>query len=490
MTKKDFVMNVTEQLLANPRKVLAGHGISAAVLQQVLKRPDVMAKLASILYSLKAAKKGAVGLKKTNNLQIKGYKNFPEMNMKAREDIETFISGLTTEDASKFNNADNVITIYMMPDTKALVTGPEGDDVVEAIVTGKSVMLPFDTAVRKEYKIPGGVYVVIMVGDSAVRPAEEKLSMRMSKKRAIKAKKRTPAKVKAALKAKANKKLAILKHKRAALQDEAYNTRMQMQQSAYLQNALDDEDVMYGIGKNNMRANNWQINRAGILAGLSAEDKAIYATAQKLLKKGNKAAAKAVLKTMSNPLMVETLMGNAPTSGDAIVDSRKAAIRKQINNLRHRNEQLLLDLSLAPVQKRLSIKSMISKNNSQIKALRAKLGTYRDMNTVSSKNKAAILQKVNAAIEANIAEGNSITQALNAALVKIDATPQQKQVIKQQVIEDVAEGMPMQYAVQQAVQQNIQAENAALNDMEDDDLDVNPGLMTGNFDLETLLEML
>lgn len=478
MTKKEFVLQVVDQLLANPRKVLAGHGIQAAVLQQILKRPDVMGKLATILYSLKTAKKGAVGLKKAANFQIKGYKNFPDMNMKAREDIENFIGGLSAQDQASFNNAGNVVTILMLPDKQALVPGEEGDEVVQGIITGKSVMLPFDTAVRKEYKIPGGVYIVIMIGDSAVRPAEEKLAARKEKVNKRKQTKRTPARIKMELKRKANKKLEILKAQRARLEEEAYNTSMEMEQSAYLENALGDEDINYGIGKRNMAASNWQINRAGILAGLSAEDKAIYATAQKLMKKGNKAAAKAVLRTMNNPVLLQAMTGSAPVTGNKVVDARKQALRKQIKQLTARNEQLLLDLSLAPATKHASIKSMISKNNSQIKALRARLGTYKNLSAAGKANKAAMLAQVNAAIEENIAAGNSISQALNAAIAELDAKPAQKQIIKQQVMQQVADGMPMQFAVQQAVQDAYTEEPVADT------------ALTGDYDIESLLASL
>lgn len=478
MTKKEFVLQVVDQLLENPRKVLAGHGIKGAVLQQILRRPDIMAKLATVLYSLKTAKKGAVGLKKAANFQIKGYKNFPEMNMNAREDIEAFIGGLSGDDQATFNNADNILTILMLPDTQQIVPGEEGDEVVNSIITGKSVMLPFDSAVRNEYKIRGGVYVVVMIGNSAIRPAEEKLAARKEKVNKRKQVKRTPARIKMELKRKANKKLEILKAQRARLQDTAYNTRMEMQQSAYLEDALGNEDIVYGVGKNNMRASNYGINRAGILAGLSAEDKAIYAVAQKLNNKGNKAAAKAVLRTMKNPVLLQAMNGTAPVSGDSVVNSRKAALRKQIKDLMTRNEQLLLDLSLAPAQKRLSIKSMISKNNASIKALRARMGTYKNLSAAGKANKAAMLQQVNAAIQENISAGNSITQALNAAIAELDAKPQQKQIIKQQVMQQVAEGMPMQFAVQQAIQDNYVDETVA------------DSTLTGDYDIESLLASL
>lgn len=483
MTKKEFVLQVVDQLLENPRKVLAGHGIQAAVLQTIVKRPDVMQKLASILYTLKTAKKGAVGLKKASNFQIKGYKTFPDMNMKAREDIETFIGGLANDDQIKFNNADNVITILMLPDSTGLVPGDEGDDVVQGIITGKSVLLPFDSAVRKEYKIPGGMYLVVMIGDSAVRPAEEKIALRNEKKNKRAAAKRTPAKIKMELKRKANKKLAKLADERAGLKQKAYNTKMQLAQANYLRDALGDDDIMYGIGKRNMQASNYQINKAGIMAGLTPEQKGVYSAAQFLLKRGDKTAAKSLLRKMGLHPSVAT--GSAPATGDAVVAARKSELRKKVRDLIKRNEQLMLDLSLAPAQKRLSIKSMISKNNSAIKALRARLGTYKNMTSQALNSKAAMLQQVNAAIEENIAAGNSISQALNTAIAELDATPQQKQMVKQQVMQQVASGMPMQYAVQQAVQ-DAYAQQAL--DTEEEVLD--DTTLTGSYDINDLLASL
>lgn len=447
MTKKEFVTQVVEQLNENPRKVLAGHGIKAAVLQQIVKRPDVMAKLASTLWVLKTAKRGATGLKKSNVFQIKGYKNFPEMNMNAREDIESFISGLGDADMGSFNNAENIVTVLMLPEQKPA----EDETVAEEIFSGKSVIVPFDSAVRKEYKIPGGMYLVIMIADSAVRTAEEKVAARNANKNSRKLKRRTPARLKAELKAKANKKLKILKKKKAELDDEAFNLKMEAQQSAYLENEF-GEDILSGIDAMNTDAAQLQNVKAQTLAGLNREDKRAYNYGMKLLKAGKKAAAQAVFATMKNPDVVNVINGN-PITGDDRIKARKAQLRKELRTLVQRGDQLLVDLSLAPENKKLSIRSMMSKNSAKIKALRAKLGTYKNLSAAGRANKAAMLADVNAKIEQNIAAGATISQALNNALAAIDAKAAEKQVIKQQVMEQVADGMPVQYAVQQAIQQ-------------------------------------
>lgn len=446
MTKKEFVAQVVEQILKNPRKVLAGHGISATVLQQIIKRPDVMGRLAAILWTLKTAKRGALGLKKTNLFQIKGYKNFPEMNVKAREDIENFVGGLSDADAEKFNNAGNVITVLLLPEKPAA-----DQEVMDQVVGGKSVLVNFDTAVRKEYKIPGGMYLVVMVADSAVRPAEEKTAKRQKKQNERANKRRTPARLKAELKKKAQAKLALLKKKRDALDAQAYNLGVEAQQSQYLQNQF-GEDILAGIDNMDADAAAAQQVRKNTLAGLRGKDKTAYTMGMALLKKGKKAAAKEVFSTMKNPDVVDVLNAQI-TSGTDKVNARKAALRKELRKYVQRGDQLLLDLSMAPENKKLSVRSMISKNNAMIKKLRAQLGTYKNLSAAGRANKAAMLAKVNADIEANIAEGATISQALNAAIAELNAKPQQKQVIKQQVMQQVADGMPIQYAVQQAVQQ-------------------------------------
>lgn len=446
-TKKEFVSQVVEEILENPRKILAGHGISAAVLQQIIKRPDVMARLASILWTLKAFKRGAKGLKKANGFQIKGYKNFPEMNMKAREDIEKFVATLEESDMGAFNNAENVATILMLPEQ----TTTDDENIGEEIASGKSLLIKFDTAVRREYKIPGGMYLVIMIADSAVRTSEEKAAKREAKKNASKYRKRTPARLKAELKAKAKRKLEILKKKRTELEDEAFDLNMEAEQSAYLEDTF-GEDILGGIEAMNADAAQLQNVKAQTLAGLNRNDKRAYNYGMKLLKAGKKAAAKAVFATMSNPDIIDVI-NSKPTTGDDMVKARKAQLRKEIRALNRRGDQLLVDLSLAPENKKLSIRSMISKNSAKIKQLRAKLGTYKNLSAAGRANKAAMTAKVNDMIEQNIAAGENISQALNNALAAIDAKAAEKQIIKQQVMEQVADGMPIQYAVQQAVQQ-------------------------------------
>lgn len=457
ITRKEFVLNVVEELKKNPRAVLAGHGIPAAVLQTIVTRPDVMSKLATILYSTVYAKKGAAGLKKAPNLKISGYKNFATFNMEAREDVEKFIGGLSADDAAKFTNANNILTIVLLPDAVE-----EGDDTTaQEIVSGKSVALSFDSSVRKEYKINGGMYLTIMIGDSAARPAEVVVAARTEKVNKVKQSRRTPAKIVAELKSKAAKKLIALKKKRKDLEELAAKTENELSQFANVGSEFGVKggnpiSVVGGINKFNKSIDEIK----AIVAGLDAEDKTYFNSALKALKVGTPQAlklAKLNVKAIGNPILTEYILAGAPSNAENVINNRKNELKSELKRLVGRNDELLVMLGeeIDP-KKKLSLRSMISKNNSKIKELRSKLGTYKNISVTGMKKKAQLLKEVHAAIEENIAQGESINQALNNALASIDAKASEKQLIKQQVVQQVANGTPMQYAVQQAIQDNIQ----------------------------------
>ena len=462
MTRKEYVLTVVEQMKENPRAVLAGHGIQAAVLQQIVSRPDIMAKLAVFAYSTKNIKKGAAGLKKAPNLKITGYKNFADFNVNAREDVETFIGGLQAEDAASFKNSENILTILMLPDSTATQFGETPAEDVNMIISGKSVALTFDSAVRKEFKIPGGIYLTIMFGDSIIRPAEEQIAERKEKVNKAKQVKRTPAKIINELKAKAKKKLNALDSKRKELEAGAYSLTKELEQFANIGaelgvNSKLPSHIIGGINKANKVATEKAAVVKAEIDTLSAEDKKVLALALKYAKAGKMSLVKQLLKELNNPTITDYVINGLPKSGNEMVDSRKKGIIAQIKALVAKNEQLLVDLSLAPTENmKRSVQSSISRNNSKIKELRAALGTYKNISVSGMVKKAQMLKETNAAIQANIAAGATIDEALNAAITKLEASPAQKQIIKQQVIEQVANGTPMQYAVQQAIQDNVE----------------------------------
>ena len=484
MTKKQFVEDAVAQLDANPRKVLAGHGISGAMLQKISRRPDVMKYLCVILYTLKTVKRGAMGLKKSNLFQIKAYKNFAELNTKARLDVEKFMSGLKGKDATDFNNADNITTIVFDTTTK-MVPGPEGDDVIEQMMNA-SAFLKFDSAVRKEYKIPGVSYVVVMVAPSAIRPAEEKLAMRKEKKnKLVNTRENKVAKVRARLKKRARKALARNKAELVELKDREFGLSMQNAQYQYLTKKTGGADLWSGIEALNAKS------AAAAAKKLNSADAKLFVLANKLKAQGDEESAKAILSKIKNKSKLASLINNGGNvaAGNDLIDKRRRELARTIKAVEKKIEQLQVDLALAPMQKRTSVKSMISKYTAQLKQLKARSAFYNRKNNMAMGGKAQQLAQVRAAIEANIEAGKTISQSLNAALAELEATPAQQRQIKQQIVQQVADGTPMQFAVQQAIQD---AELDAVEDIEDvldDTIDIED-MGSGTVSFNDLMNML
>lgn len=493
MTRKEFTLTVVEELKKNPRAVLAGHGISAAVLQTIVQREDVMFKLATILYSTVYAKKGAPGLKKAGNFKLTGYKNFTDFNMKAREDVETFIGGLSPDDASKFKNSDNILVILLQPET----TVGEDDLSITEIIGGKSIALTFDTAVKKEYKVPGGMYLTVMVGDSAAKPVEVAIAERKSKVNKAKQAKRTPGKIIQELNTKASTKLAIIKKKGDALLLTARTAELEL---AQFKSIGEEFGVKGGYaprvigGINNFNKSVEEVK--GIVASLDAEHREYFDLAVKYKKAGNEKMAKAMLKALGNEALTGYVNNGAPENADSVIKNRKIALKAEIARLDAKGETLLDQLTTETDKgKRLSIRSMISKNSKAVREARMRLGTYKNISVNGMKKKAELLKQANAAMEANIAAGNNIKEALNLAIAGLGIKPAEEVLIKQQVMQQVADGTPMQFAVQQAIQENIQeipqmsyqeefVAEQVIPDMNDDILGSS---LSGSMDIKSLL---
>lgn len=447
MTRKEYVVAVTEQVVANPRSVLAGHGIQAAVLKEIAIRPDVIGKLAAFTYMTNNFKKGAKGLKKTENFKISGYKNFAEFNQKARTDVESFMSGLSDADADAFVNNDNIVTLLILPDTKT-------DNMEADIASGKSVALKFDTSVKKEYKVQGGVYVTIMFGNSLIRSVEESkaVSKATANVKIVERKTGSLSKVKASIVAKAKAKALRIAETGAALGAKANALGAELQQFAAL-------GAEFGITTQNPKdvlaaMKRYTNETKKFLNSLNAAEKLVYQEVMRKMKKGDFKTANAMLKALGNETLTSIVKSGNVTSADQKVELRKKAIRAEIRKLMTFNEGKLAKLEAAvgaraKAQIRWEMKQVIAK----IDALKAKLNVYKDLSVGAIKNKADLLSKTNTLIAENIAKGATVQEALNAAIAKLPTTPQLKQQVKQQVIQQIANGTPTNLAVQQAVQQ-------------------------------------
>mgnify|MGYP003600674591 FL=1 len=399
MTRKEFVVQIVSDLKENPKAVLRGHGLKPTFLENLASREDILGKIASFAFSTTAAPKGKKALQKQNNMRVFAYKDFTEFNGKSRADVQSFMEGLDDEDMNKFTNKNNVLVILALPDSS------DAGSTQDNISLGKSVMLNFDNAVKKEYKSPGGMYYVIMFGDSVIRPAEAKKAeakaVMNEKKMKVVA---SPAKIKAQLIKKAKSKLAKVN-----------STDKRLRSKASLASAQ--------LGEYGAYARQLGLSRDASPRQLTSADREF----NKRTVAGSK-----VLK-------------------DARIDEHQRAI----NTLRMKNRILVQKMEDAQTAKqRADIRFAINKNKDRIEEFKARMGVYQNLDARTIKNKAKYLADVNAEIEANLASGQNITNSLNAALAKLPISTQQKQQIAQQVIEEVVnnEG-DLQLTTQQDLQQ-------------------------------------
>jgi hypothetical protein len=142
------------------------------------------------------------------------------------------------------------------------------------------------------------------------------------------------------------------------------------------------------------------------------------------------------------------------------------------------------DLKSANPEDKDNIRSLMSKTNSRIKELRAREGIYKNPITKEGISKAQRTYKhLNAEILENIKKGIGMKEALNNALAEIDATPQEKLQLKQQIIENITNGTPVKYATQQATQ-NVIAQNGGGKSVH------NSGMLIGSKKLKELIDAL
>jgi hypothetical protein len=465
MTRKEYVVAVVDQLKENPRAVLAGHGLPGAIVKIIGERPDVMAKLSAFGYSTVNFKKGAKGLKKTPNFKISGYKNFNEFNAKARQDVEAFMMGLTGPDAENFSNENNIITFIVLPDT------PTGDTVTD-IANLKSVAVSFNSSVKKEHKIAGGIYITIMFGDSLILPREARVAVAKEKiNKKIDARK-TPAKIKAELTAKAKSKLARIKLTDAKLSATASKTAAELEQIAEIGNVFGaGENASARSIMNAMKIYSRDTKR--FLVDLPADDKKLFKAAMAAKDAKKVKVMYAALNEISpeNYEKVKDIVVNGNlTTADKVLEARRKQMKLKIAEITTKNAELLAKAEAAPTAKlRANINFQIRKNLKVIDALKAKMKVHSSLNLTTIKNKAKLLADTNAAIEANREAGMSIQEALNSAIAGLSVDDVTKQQVKQQVVQQLATGTPLQFAVQQAIQNTpMQQTTAEVTDFEDE----------------------
>lgn len=451
---------------------------------EVKKRPDVVSKIARVLYSLKRAKAGANGLKRANNFWIRGYKNYAELQAKSSADIATFMEGLSPEDQASFSNED-IFVIGLVPDHKSKpYFDTDLEEYVVKNITGASVALTYEKAVAKDYKVPGCAYIVFLIGKSAIRPVEVKVAVRTDKRNRLKVLREVkPAAVKKNLRRKSpvaaqRAQVAAARKELRDLRAQRANLTARAQQQRFLRSTLGD----------NPQQAYKQLNRQhGFTRNLSVSDIASEVMDQFGLVGGQAKYIESAVRTLKSNGDVNTALSIVKSVVDAgtaraivkhiqgvltsirrgnqagAVDARIAGLKKNIATLRRTNSMIKSDIeellaagetvetspALATLNKRLA------KNNNAIAKYRRRLGVYPSNGVFDGGlgTYAQQLQRVNASIVASRQRGATAREALRAAMQKLNAPQQVKQQIAAQALETmVAQQVPLQVAAQQAVQ--------------------------------------
>lgn len=472
---KDFIFDVIEQLKANPRRVLAGHGIPSVIIRELSEREDVLSKLANFLLTTKLANRGANGLKKSSKFQIFGYKNSAQFLKASEADLNSFFGD--DEELRASNCAVIMFTPQNSQELRTKMTDEEGNEgwfVRTKIVAGSSTYTTYAKAAAGEAKIAGTKYLVLAWEDSILRPADNKVAFTRSKRNErIVARELKPAKVRAALKR--DLKAAIERNERTLSGLRAKKSRYQE-----------------AIAEINSNA---ELN--AYIESLSGVDRNIYDRALAKLNAGNTREAKMLAATAEDP---ETMWNAIQFSaGSDETNKVRSALRSKLNKLNKELAEWLdtvqqLQDAGRPVAD--NITKRVNALQRQINAITVKLKNSdkrlkknRD-NAAANVNYQQLLAQVNKRIARNEQKGMRLSKALENAVASLGVDAETVQEVKSDVLAQVAAGIEQETAIEQAIQQqaaNIQQQQQAIidEDLEDDyeDADVTTD---GVIDLDTL----
>lgn len=472
---KDFIFDVIEQLKANPRRVLAGHGIPSVIIRELQEREDVLSKLANFLLTTKLANRGANGLKKSSKFQIFGYKNASQFLKASEADLNSFFGD--DEELRASNCAVIMFTPQNSQELRTKMTDEEGNEgwfVRTKIVAGSSSYTTYAKAAAGEAKIAGTKYLVLAWEDSILRPADNKVAFTRSKRNErIVARELKPAKVRAALKR--DLKAAIERNERTLSGLHAKKSRYQE-----------------AIAEINSNA---ELN--AYIESLSGVDRNIYDRALAKLNAGNTREAKMFAATAEDP---ETMWNAIQfTAGAGETNKVRSALRSKLNKLNKELAEWLetvqqLQDAGRPVAD--NITKRVNALQRQINAINVKLKNNDKRlkknrgNAAANVNYQQLLAQVNKRIARNEQKGMRLSKALENAVASLGVDAETVQEVKSDVLAQVAAGIEQETAIEQAIQQqaaNIQQQQQAIidEDLEDDyeDADV---ATDGVIDLDTL----
>lgn len=470
---KDFIFDVIEQLKANPRRVLAGHGIPSVIIRELQEREDVLSKLANFLLTTKLANRGANGLKKSSKFQIFGYKNASQFLKASEADLNSFFGD--DEELRASNCAVIMFTPQNSQELRTKMTDEEGNEgwfVRTKIVAGSSSYTTYAKAAAGEAKIAGTKYLVLAWEDSILRPADNKVAFTRSKRNErIVARELKPAKVRAALKR--DLKAAIERNERTLSSLRAKKSRYQE-----------------AIAEINSNA---ELN--AYIESLSGVDRNIYDRALAKLNAGNTREAKMLAATAEDP---ETMWNAIQFSaGSDETNKVRSALRSKLNKLNKELAEWLdtvkqLQDAGRPVAD--NITKRVNALQRQINAINVKLKNSDKRlkknrgNAAANVNYQQLLAQVNKRIARNEQKGMRLSKALENAVASLGVDAETVQEVKSDVLAQVAAGIEQETAIEQAIQQqaaNIQQQQVII-DEDDDDYEDADVATDGVIDLDTL----
>lgn len=471
---KDFIFDVIEQLKANPRRVLAGHGIPSVIIRELQEREDVLSKLANFLLTTKLANRGANGLKKSSKFQIFGYKNASQFLKASEADLNSFFGD--DEELRASNCAVIMFTPQNSQELRTKMTDEEGNEgwfVRTKIVAGSSSYTTYAKAAAGEAKIAGTKYLVLAWEDSILRPADNKVAFTRSKRNErIVARELKPAKVRAALKR--DLKAAIERNERTLSSLRAKKSRYQE-----------------AIAEINSNA---ELN--AYIESLSGVDRNIYERALAKLNAGNTREAKMLAATAEDP---ETMLNAIQFSaGSDETNKVRSALRSKLNKLNKELAEWLdtvqqLQDAGRPVAD--NITKRVNALQRQINAITVKLKNSdkrlkKNRGTAAANvNYQQLLAQVNKRIARNEQKGMRLSKALENAVASLGVDAETVQEVKSDVLAQVAAGIEQETAIEQAIQQqaaNIQQQQAIIDEDLDDDYEDADVATDGVIDLDTL----
>ena len=471
---KDFIFDVIEQLKANPRRVLAGHGIPSVIIRELQEREDVLSKLANFLLTTKLANRGANGLKKSSKFQIFGYKNASQFLKASEADLNSFFGD--DEELRASNCAVIMFTPQNSQELRTKMTDEEGNEgwfVRTKIVAGSSSYTTYAKAAAGEAKIAGTKYLVLAWEDSILRPADNKVAFTRSKRNErIVARELKPAKVRAALKR--DLKAAIERNERTLNSLRAKKSRYQE-----------------AIAEINSNA---ELN--AYIESLSGVDRNIYDRALAKLNAGNTREAKMLAATAEDP---ETMWNAIQFSaGSDETNKVRSALRSKLNKLNKELAEWLdtvqqLQDAGRPVAD--NITKRVNALQRQINAINVKLKNSDKRlkknrgNAAANVNYQQLLAQVNKRIARNEQKGMRLSKALENAVASLGVDAETVQEVKSDVLAQVAAGIEQETAIEQAIQQqaaNIQQQQAINDEDLDDDYEDADVAGDGVIDLDTL----